>query len=101
MIIWCPSLSIYDMGIKIEPSYSTVELALLVWVRESQPHGIEGRPADPELLRDLDYTGQQQDNQEACWGSRIDGVAEARDLKPDQWLIATSKDASEDGVDSG
>jgi hypothetical protein len=41
-------------------------------------------PADPKL-QDLHDPGQQQDNQEEFWlGTNIDGVTEARDLKPDQ-----------------
>lgn len=44
--------------------------------------------ADPKL-QDLHDTEQQQDNQEESqWGSDIDDVTEARDLEPNQWLIA-------------
>lgn len=39
--------------------------------------------ADPKL-QDLQYTGQQQNNEEETqWGSNIDGAIEDRDLKPD------------------
>jgi hypothetical protein len=56
--------------------------------------------ADPKL-QDLHDTGQQQDNwEESPWGSNTDGVTEARDLEPDQWLIAmkiTSEDEWREG----
>jgi hypothetical protein len=43
---------------------------------------------DPKL-KDLYDTGQWQDNREESQrGSNTDVVTEARDLKPDQWLIA-------------
>ena len=35
-------------------------------------------------LQDLHDTGQQDDQEESQRGSDIDGVTEARDLKPDQ-----------------
>ena len=45
-------------------------------------------PADPKW-EDLHDTGQQQDIlEESQWGHSIDSVAEARDLKPDQWFTA-------------
>lgn len=45
-------------------------------------------PADLKL-QDLPDTGQQQDSQEKFhWGPSMDRVAEARDLKPDQWLTS-------------
>ena len=45
-------------------------------------------PADPKLQA-LHDTGQQQDDQEESQRrSNPDSVTEARDLKPDQWLIA-------------
>ena len=45
-------------------------------------------PAVPKQ-QDLHDARQQQDNwEESQWRSNIDNVAKARDLKPDQWLIA-------------
>jgi hypothetical protein len=47
---------------------------------------------DPKL-QDLYDTGQQQDIwEESQWGVSTDGVAEARDLEPDQWLITMTID---------
>jgi len=47
-------------------------------------------PADPKL-QDGHDTGQQQDNWEECWqGVDSDGVTEARDVEPGQWLIAVN-----------
>jgi hypothetical protein len=47
-------------------------------------------PADSKLW-DLHDAWQQRDNQgESWWGSNFDGVAEARDLEPDQWIIAVN-----------
>lgn len=48
------------------------------------------RPADPKL-QDLHDTGQAQAIwEESHWGSSVDDVAEARDLKTGQWLIAAN-----------
>lgn len=47
--------------------------------------GMRGCPADPGLLQGLHDTGQQRDAQgESQWGSRVDGAAETKGLKPGQ-----------------